>query len=317
MTDHRARYGPQNAEETYVSHGFAERLVDLGEIEMNYATVGGPSSPALLLIPGQTESWWGYEQAMGLLAEHFEIFAVDLRGQGRSTRTPGRYTLDNMGNDLVRFIDLVIGRPTLVSGLSSGGVLSAWLSAYAKPGQVVAAVYEDPPLFASEVRPAVAPGIRQCIGPIFHLWSTYLGDQWSIGAWDAMRHGASAFLPEHLSVFPVPDEPPQELKEYDPEWGRSFWAGTVSASCDHERMLGRVRVPAVLLTHHMRITNDETGFLFGAMSDQQANRVQSLLERAGVDVTYRSFPDVGHSMHGERPELYVETLVDWVKGLDG
>ena len=119
------------------------------------------------------------------------MFAVDLRGQGRSTRTPGRYTLDNMGNDLVRFIDVVIGRPTIVSGLSSGGVLSAWLSAYAKPGQVIGSVYEDPPLFASEVRPAVAPGIRQGIGPLFHLWSTYLGDQWSIGAWDAMREGAS------------------------------------------------------------------------------------------------------------------------------
>ena len=30
----------------------------------------------------------------------------------------------------------VIERPTIVSGLSSGGVLAAWLSAYAKPGQV-------------------------------------------------------------------------------------------------------------------------------------------------------------------------------------
>ena len=110
---------------------------------------------------------------MPRLAEHFEVFAVDLRGQGRSTRTPGRYTLDNMGNDLVRFIDVVIGRPTIVSGLSSGGVLSAWLSAYAKPGQVVAACYEDPPLFASEVRPATGPGIRQIdrsdVRPLEHL----------------------------------------------------------------------------------------------------------------------------------------------------
>ncbi len=88
---------------------------------------------------------------MPLLADHFRVYAVDLRGQGRSTRTPGRYTLDNMGNDLVRFIDGVIGRPTIVSGLSSGGVLSAWLSAYAKPGQVVGCLYEDPPLFVSEV----------------------------------------------------------------------------------------------------------------------------------------------------------------------
>ena len=314
MTKYRTRYGPNNADETYVGHEFPEQLVDLGEVQMNYATTGDESSPALLLVPGQTESWWGYEAAMPRLAEHFEVFAVDLRGQGRSSRTPGRYTLDNMGNDLVRFIDTVIGRPTFVSGLSSGGVLAAWLSAYAKPGQVIAALYEDPPLFASELRPAMGPGIRQCIGPVFDLWSTYLGDQWSIGAWDAMREAAPERLPEWLRGMPVPEEPPQNLKEYDPEWGRSFWTGTVAASCDHERMLRSVKVP-VLLTHHLRITNDETGFLFGAMSDQQAQRVQDLLRTAGVRVEYRSFPDVGHSMHGERPDLYVDTLLDWVRSL--
>jgi pimeloyl-ACP methyl ester carboxylesterase len=244
------------------------------------------------------------------------LFAVDLRGQGRSTRTPGRYTLDNMGNDLVRFMDLVIQRPTIVSGLSSGGVLAAWLSAYAKPGQVRAAIYEDPPLFASEVRPAIGPGIRQCIGPLFDLWSTFLGDQWSIGAWEAMRQGSMSRLPEHMHFIPVPDEPSQNLKEYDPEWGRSFWTGTVGASCDHERMLRSVKAPMVLLTHHMRIVDDATGFLLGAMSDQQAHAVQTLLTGAGVTVDYRSFPDVGHSMHGDRPELYVETLLDWVKSID-
>ncbi|MCI0636054.1 MAG: alpha/beta hydrolase, partial [Actinobacteria bacterium] len=181
--------------------------------------------------------------------------------------------------------------------------------------QVVAALYEDPPLFASEPRPAVGPGIRQSIGPIFDLWSTFLGDQWSVGAWDAMREGAAARLPEHLRFIPVPDEPPQNLKEYDPEWGRSFWTGTVGASCDHERMLRSVKVPSVLLTHHRRIADEASGFLLGAMSDPQAQRVQALLTGAGVKVAYRSFPDVGHSMHGERPELYVETLLDWVESI--
>jgi len=314
MTSHRSRYGPHNPDETYVAHRFPEHLVDLGEVRMSYATLGEAASPALLLIPGQTESWWGYEAVMPRLAQHFRVFAVDLRGQGRSTRTPGRYTLDNLGNDLVRFIDTVIGRPAYVSGLSSGGVLSAWLSAYAKPGQVLAALYEDPPLFASEVRPAIGPGIRQGIGPMFDLWSTYLGDQWSIGAWDEMRAAAPSRLPEWMRGFPAPDAPPQNLKEYDPEWGRAFWTGTVAASCDHERMLRSVKVP-VLLTHHLRLTDDAAGFLFGAMSDQQARRAQTLLREAGVRVDYRSFPDVGHSMHGEKPDLYVDTLLDWVKSL--
>jgi pimeloyl-ACP methyl ester carboxylesterase len=316
VTDHRARYGLHNPDDTYVAHDIAEQVVDLGEVGMNHATLGDPSSPALLLVPGQTESWWGYEAVMPRLAEHFQVFAVDLRGQGRSTRTPGRYTLDNIGNDLVRFLDLAVGRPAIVSGLSSGAVLTAWLTAYAKPGQVRAAVYEDPPLFASEVRPAVGPGIRQAIGPVFDLWSTYLGDQWSVGAWDAMREGAATHLPEQLRFIPVPERPPQNLKEYDPEWGRAFWTGTVGAGCDHERMLRSVKVPSVLLTHHMRVTDEATGFLLGALTDRQAQRVRDLLTGAGVSVDYRSFPDCGHSMHGDRPELYVETLLDWVGKLD-
>ncbi len=315
MTHPRGRYGPHDPDATYVAHALSEQLVDLGEVTLNYATVGDASLPPLLLIPGQTESWWGYEAVMPALAEHFQTFAVDLRGQGRSTRTPGRYTLDTIGNDLVRFIDEVIGRPTLVSGLSSGGVLTAWLSAYAKPGQVIAAAYEDPPLFSSQVDPAVGPGIRQAIGPVFHMWSTYLGDQWSVGAWEAMRADASAFLPSHLSFIPVPEEPPQELKEYDPEWGRAFWSGSVAAACDHERMLRSVKVPAVLLTHHLRHVDPADGFLLGAMTDQQASRVRQLLEEAGTAVTYRSFPDVAHSMHGTRPELYAETLVAWAASL--
>lgn len=314
MTDHRLRYGPHNPDETYVAHSIQEQLVDLGEVELNYATLGDASKPALLLVPGQTESWWGYEAVMPKLAERFQVFAVDLRGQGRSTRTPGRYTLDLIGGDLVRFLDLVVGRPAIVAGLSSGGVLTAWLTAYAKPGQVVAAVYEDPPLFSSEVRPAVAPGIRQGIGGMFHLWSTFLGDQWSIGAWDAMRAGSADRLPEHIRFFPTPEEPGQSLKEYDPEWGKAFWTGTVAASCDHDRMLRSVKVPNVLLTHHMRVV-DPSGNLLGAMTDSQADRVQQLLEGAGTTVDRRSFPDCGHSMHGDKPDLYVETLLDWAGGL--
>ncbi|MET0272872.1 MAG: alpha/beta hydrolase, partial [Phenylobacterium sp.] len=128
----------------FVPHGYPEKTADLGEITMNYVVAGSPKKPALLLIPGQTESWWGYEGAIKILEADFQVYAIDLRGQGRSTWTPGRYTLDNMGNDLVRFIATVIKRPVVTSGCSSGGVLSCWLSAYALPGQLRGAVYEDP-----------------------------------------------------------------------------------------------------------------------------------------------------------------------------
>ncbi len=309
----------------FVPHGFDEQRVDVGEVRINYAVAGDPSLPALLLIPAQSESWWGYEQAMALLSDRFQVYAVDLRGQGRSTWTPGRYTLDLFGGDLVRFIDLVIGRPTIVSGLSSGGTVAAWLSAYATPGQVRAALYEDPPLFASEVNPAVGHSIRQSIGALFSLWNTYLGDQWSLGDWD----GAQQALPRELPLVtlmgigrmfppvegaPEPDGVPQNFKEYDPEWGRAFASGYATASCDHARMLESVKVP-VLLTHHYRAVDEASDTLTGALSDVQARRAGEIITKAGQDFTYLSFPDMPHGMHMYQPQTYADTLLEWTSRL--
>ncbi len=252
---------------------------------------------------------------MPLLAEHFQR-----RGRPpRQASGPGRYTLDLIGNDLVRFIDRVIGRPTIVAGLSSGGVLSAWLSAYAKPDQVVGAYYEDPPLFSSDVRPAVGQSIRQAIGPIFAVMAKYLGDQWSIGDWDGMIAALPTELPEWMTMlagaFGMGDGgPPQELKEYDPEWGRAFWSGAFSASCDHERMLRSVNVP-VLFTHHFRTIDEPTGALMGASSDLQAARVRQLVTDAGQPFEYVTLPTTPHSLHGSDPQRYVDTLVSWADTL--
>jgi pimeloyl-ACP methyl ester carboxylesterase len=299
---------------TFVPHAYDEHTADLGEVAMNYAVTGSPSNPPLLLIPGQTESWWGYEKAMALLEADFHVFAVDLRGQGRSTWTPGRYTLDNMGNDLVRFIATVIKRPVVTSGCSSGGLLSGWLSAFALPGQLRGAVLEDPPFFASETTPLVGQSVKQSIGPLFRLNATYLGDQWRVGDWEGLRKAAKVDASPLLRMFPFADQPPQNLREYDPEWGRAFWEGTVAKSCPHDALLAQVKTP-VLLTHHARFVNPETGGLFGAMSDIQAAKAQELMKEAGAAVEYASLPDAAHAMHFIDPERFAKLVAAWAKKL--
>jgi pimeloyl-ACP methyl ester carboxylesterase len=292
---------------TFVKHAYAEHSADLGEVVMNYAETGSASNPALLLIPGQTESWWGYEKAMALLEKDFHVFAVDLRGQGRSTWTPTRYTLDNMGNDLVRFIATVIKRPVVTSGCSSGGLLSAWLSAFALPGQLRGAVCEDPPFFGSETTPLVGHSIKQqAVGAVFRLNSIYLGDQWRVGDWEGLRKAAASDPAPVFRVRPMAPEPPQNLKEYDPEWGRAFWEGTVAKSCPHEIMLTQVKVP-MLLTHHMRVVSPD-GILFGAYSDQHAAKVRELVGQTGVPLEYVSLPDAAHAMHNADPPRFAKVV---------
>ncbi len=74
-------------------------------------------------------------------------------------------------------------------------------------------------------------------------------------------------------------------------------------------MLQHVRVP-VLLTHHFRAVDDRSGALLGALSDVQANCACELIRAAGQSVEYLSFPGMGHSMHGEDPELFIAWRAD-------
>jgi pimeloyl-ACP methyl ester carboxylesterase len=280
--------GDPASRDVFVPHGFPEQQVDLGEVIMNYAEAGSPDLPALLLIPEQTGSWWGYEEAMRLLSADFHVFAVDLRGQGRSSWTPKRYSLDNFGNDLVRFI--------------------------AMPGQIRAALCEDAPFFASELIPAYGHPIRQAAGVMFELYRNYLGDQWSVGDWAGLVAAVRASPSKMLQLFPLGDEPSQNLKEYDPEWARVFYEGTVAVNCPHDRMLPQVKTP-VLMTHHGRMVDPETGDLLGALSDFQAERARTLMESAGVKVDYVSAPDALHMMHQFDPPRYAKILTEWASAL--
>jgi len=315
--------------DVFVKHAYDEHTVNLGEVAMNYVVSGRATSPALLLIPGQTESWWGFEKAIAILEKDFQVFAVDLRGQGRTTWTPRRYTLDNMGNDLVRFIALAIKRPVITSGCSSGGVLSAWLSAFAMPGQVRGSHYEDPPLFASETNPLYGQSIRQAaVSASFEGFAKFLGDQWSIGDWKGLVASRAAASRSNsggqdrgaqggnplLATAGGALEPPQMLKEYDPEWARAFLEGTVGQSCPHERMLAQVKVP-VLFTHHARAIDSATGQLSGALSDLQAAKVKEIVTAAGQRFEYVSLPDAAHAMHQVDPARFAQVLTTWARTL--
>ena len=176
----------------------------------------------------------------------------------------------------------VIGRPTVVSGLSSGGVLAAWLSAYAKPGQIRGGrTTSTPPLFHCEMRPEVDRGTTAASAECspFHrsTWATS-------GPWATRGHSGELCqrgLPlDGPLAATFAGGVPQNMKEYDPEWARACWEGTISASCNHAAMLARVNVP-VLFTHHFRGTDEASGDEMGASSEEQAARVVELVTATG------------------------------------
>ena len=96
--------------------------VDVAGAQIYYA-IYGKGDPVILLHGGlgNGDHWSNQVPA---LADHFEVIAIDSRGQGRSTRTRAPITYEKMANDVLAVMDkLEIPRASLV-GWSDGGEIA-------------------------------------------------------------------------------------------------------------------------------------------------------------------------------------------------
>lgn len=307
--------------------GYEEHRFDTGELSLNFAA-GPDRGPPLVLLPGQTMPWQSYTRVLPGLAKRFHVHAVDIRGHGESDRTPGAYTFENMGRDVAALIEGVIGRPALISGNSSGGVIAVWVAAN-RPQWVAAIAPEDPPLFSCEedrlddcfvhevmklsLETLAGPGDRDIAEflrrlripaegktrvssvprPLVALIAAYLGIY--------QRFHPGEVLDLKLMPFPV-RMLVRGFSGYDPEFTRAFLDGTAAQGFDHAETLSRVECP-MLLMHANWFLHEQFG-LVGAMTDEDATRVQGLVR----DVRYVSIHS-GHVIHQEMPPRFVQEIV--------
>ncbi len=105
-----------------------EKSFDTGEVVLNYAE-GPDNGPPILFIHGITGNWRGFLPIMPSITMRWHVYAVDLRGHGKSGHKTGHYTLLDYSRDLRTFIRNVINRPTILFGHSLGGILATMLTA--------------------------------------------------------------------------------------------------------------------------------------------------------------------------------------------
>jgi pimeloyl-ACP methyl ester carboxylesterase len=317
-----------------IPYGFQELSFDVGPVTLNY--VAGPENDLpLVLIPGQMESWQGYKCVLPELAQRFEVFVPDLRGHGRSTRTPGQYSYNVCGDDLKCFLQDVVQRPAIIAGLSSGAVLAIWLAA-SVPDEVLAIIAEDPPIFSS-----IWPRIQdeKLMARNFQLAVDVLGNP---GPRDVERYLSKVGVPVqgkpdllripefivkvmffmarlNRAVRPkMPYDVPflpfnmragfKFLSEYDVDFSRSTLDGTLSKDFNPEDALQRVKCPVLLLWAHGY--RHDTWGLVGALDEQDVERVKQLVE----DVQVVDIPGA-HEMHMVQPRRYLDEIVGFLDRL--
>ncbi|MCH2285924.1 MAG: alpha/beta hydrolase [SAR324 cluster bacterium] len=107
----------------------------LGDIEVSY-TAQGEGMPVVFVhgLAEGKESWCEIQKRIG----NFRTYAYDLRGHGETTLGIGKGTIEQLGDDLVTFLEKVCGRAQCV-GYSLGGTLVLWAAAK-RPELVSAAI---------------------------------------------------------------------------------------------------------------------------------------------------------------------------------
>jgi 3-oxoadipate enol-lactonase len=104
-----------------------------GDVEIHYEIEGDGGAPVLVLAHplGTDLSVW--EPQRDALARRFRLLRYDARGHGRSSVTPGPYTIEQLGRDVVALLDALSIEHAHFCGLSIGGLVGIWLGAHAAP----------------------------------------------------------------------------------------------------------------------------------------------------------------------------------------
>lgn len=160
------------------------------------------SGPPLLLLHALGETSADWDVVLPTLEQSFTVYAVDLRGHGRSGR-PGAYSLELMRDDVLALLD-ALGLPVVdVVGHSLGGFV-AHLVAQHSPARVRRLVLEDVPApLPREVVPPVRPP-----GDLDFDWDMVLAVRPQIDDPDpAWLEGLSRITADTLVVWGGPSSP--------------------------------------------------------------------------------------------------------------
>jgi pimeloyl-ACP methyl ester carboxylesterase len=126
-----------------LGRGFASQFAMANGIKVHY--VRGGQGPAIILIHGFPQDWFEYHAIMPALARQFTVIAVDLRGIGASTATPGGYDAANMAQDVCGLVKMLELERVCIVGHDIGGMVAyAFVRRY--PEQTRGTMVLDVPL---------------------------------------------------------------------------------------------------------------------------------------------------------------------------
>ncbi|MEJ7668660.1 MAG: 3-oxoadipate enol-lactonase [Casimicrobiaceae bacterium] len=153
-------------------------FVDVDGGRLRYRLDGGTNTPVLVLSNslGTNLSMW--EPQMGELTRGFRVLRYDTRGHGESSVTPGPYSIERLGRDVVALLDRLGIDRAHFCGLSLGGMTGMWLAIHA-PTRLsrlalcnTAAHMPPADLWNGRIDQVRGGGMEAIVAPVLARWFT-------------------------------------------------------------------------------------------------------------------------------------------------
>lgn len=106
-------------------------MANFSDVLIHYEWAGPDNKPVLVFSNSLGTNLHMWDPQVQEFSKHFRVLRYDKRGHGQSAVTPGPYTIEQLGRDVVRLLDALKLDRVYFCGLSIGGMTGMYLGANA------------------------------------------------------------------------------------------------------------------------------------------------------------------------------------------
>jgi 3-oxoadipate enol-lactonase len=228
---------------------------------------------------GTALAMWDWQMAE--LEKRFRVIRYDQRGHGGTTATPGFYTMERLGRDVLALLDALGIDSAHYCGLSMGGMTGMWLGAKAPKrfkrmvlSNTSARMPQD--VWKARIEAALGPGMPSLVQTVVERW----------------------FTPEFRAKDPKAVDKVRAMILATPGQGYAGCCGAIR-DMDHRGILGEIPVPTLVIV--------------GAR-DPATPPADGQLVHEGIRGSKLVTLDAAHLSNIEQSAQFTRTLIDFLGG---
>ena len=253
--------------------------------ELNYRLQGPVDAPVLVLSNPLGADLHMWDAQLPAFSEHYRVLRHDARGHGGSSVTPGRYSIELFGQDVLALVDALGIDRFAFCGLSMGGLVGQWLGINA----------------GERLTRLVLCSTGAKLGTV-EAWNQRI-DAVASGGAEAMRTMAKGAV-ERWFTPAFTERHPQQANRFEQMVASTSPDGYAAAcaavrDADFREQLGGIKVPTLIVcgTRDSVATPEHAAFL------------QSKIEGAGL-ATF----DAAHLCNVEMEQAFNRCVLDFLRG---